>query len=311
MPIRRKRHQLANGEERTYTYNVTPQGQYEQLSVISSDSSSASGICYRSAEKKRIVAALLANSSILVVSGTGAGKTFLAEAVTEDLQAQGFLTAAPKIGTAKQILMSIAESLNVDTETLEGKAMNTQQLQETIANWLSHNTAFLILDNAHRFPTAIRCWLEKLHLQNQPMLLLATFPPARDIFIKLPRIELEPLSDSHIREIMIMEADSLGLKLKPVQLAGLQQRTGNNPMLAKRAIKEEYLGLEGNNDNTNWIDGTPYLIGGLMCFMILRFLGLGFNNTTLYLMGGILTVAVGIVRIMIFSLPRQGSKLGQ
>jgi hypothetical protein len=76
-------------------------------------------------------------------------------------------------------------------------------------------------------------------------------------------------------------------------------------MLAKRVVKEEYLGLEGNNyDHTQWIDGTPLLIAVLMCFMILRFLGLGFNNTSLYLIGGILTVAVGMVRLMIYSLPR-------
>ena len=32
--------------------------------------------------------------------------------------------------------------------------------------------------------------------------------------------------------------------------------------------------------------------------------------TSLYLLGGIMTVAVGIIRIMIYSLPRQGGRLG-
>ncbi|MFM7438793.1 MAG: ATP-binding protein, partial [Snowella sp.] len=64
-------------------------------------------------------------------------------------------------------------------------------------------------------------------------------------------------------------------------------------------------------DHTQWIDGTPLLIGGLMVFMILRFLGLGFNNTSLYLIGGMLTVAVGIIRIFIYSLPRQSGRLGR
>jgi hypothetical protein len=190
--------------------------------------------------------------------------------------------------------------------------MTSQQLQEAIADWLSQNTAFLILDDAHRFPTSLRCWLEKLHSQEQPMLLLATYPPARDIFIKLPRLELEPLPDKAIREIMSDEAVNLGIELTPGQLADLQQRTGGNPMLARRTVREEYLGLEGHAlDHTQWIDGTPLLIAGLMCFMILRFLGLGFNNTSLYLLGGILTVAVGVVRLMIYSLPRQSGRLGQ
>ena len=152
--------------------------------------------------QKRIVAALLANSSLLVVSEPGAGKSFLAQAVQEELAAQNFLVAAPSIGTVKQVLLDIANDLGVDSETLEGKTMNTQQLQNAIALFLDQQIAFLVLDDAHRFPVSLRCWLEKLHAQGQPMLLLATYPPARDIFLKLPRIQLEPLSDRLIREIM-------------------------------------------------------------------------------------------------------------
>jgi hypothetical protein len=310
MRIKRHRRRLANGEERTYTYQVSRDG--EQRHSLSIRSGSVSPIPYRNREKNRIVAALLANSSLLVVSEPGAGKTFLAEAVVEELAERAFLVAAPRIGTVKQVFLEIAHSLGVDTETLEGKAMNTQQLQEAIAEFLSEQIAFLILDNAHRFPASLRCWLEQLHAQGQPMLLLATYPPAKDIFIKLPRIELEPLPDRIIREIMEDEADSLGITLTPGQLADLQQRTGGNPMLARRTVREEYLGLDGNApDHTQWIDGTPLLIAGLMCFMILRFLGLGFNNTSLYLLGGILTVAVGVIRLMIYSLPKQSGRLGQ
>lgn len=313
MPIRRRRRRLSDGTERTYTYEITAEGEYRQLSTRdSSDDSSDLLPCYRSKEKKRITATLLANSGLLVVGEAGCGKTFLGEAVIQELIDQEFTLTAPKIGTVKQMLLAIARDLDVDAETLEGKAMNTQQLQEAIADWLLNNTAFLILDDAHRFPTSLRCWLEKLHLQEQPMLLLATFPPARDIFFKLPRLELEALSEKDIREIMEDEAASLSLELTPGQLADLQQRAVGNPMLARRVVREEHLGLEGNNyDHTQWIDGTPLLIAVLMCFMVLRFLGLGFNNTSLYLLGGILTVAIGIIRLMIYSLPRQSNRLGQ
>ena len=310
MPIKKHRRRLASGDEKLYTYQVSGDG--TQRRSLSIRDSSVSLPVYRSKEKKRIVAALLANSSLLVVSEPGAGKSFLAEAVQEELEAQGFLVAAPRIGTPKQVLLDVAFSLGVDVETLEGKTMNTQQLQAAIALFLNDQIAFLILDDAHRFPVSLRCWLEQLHAQGQPMLLLATYPPARDIFLKLPRIELEPLGDRTIREIMEDEAESLGIALTPGQLADLQQRTGGNPMLARRTVREEYLGLDGNApDHTQWIDGTPLLIAGLMCFMILRFLGLGFNNTSLYLLGGILTVAVGVVRLMIYSLPRQSGRLGQ
>jgi hypothetical protein len=310
MGIKKHRRRLASGEEKLYTYSVSADG--TERRSLSIRNSSVSPPQYRNREKKRIVAALLANSSLLVVSEPGAGKSFLAETVQEELEAQGFLVAAPSIGTVKQVLIDIASALGVDTETLEGKAMNSQQLQQAIASFLDDQIAFLVLDDAHRFPVSLRCWLEQLHSQGQPMLLLATYPPARDIFLKLPRIELEPLPDKTIREIMEDEAESLGMALTPGQLADLQQRTGGNPMLARRTVREEYLGLDGNApDHRQWIDGTPLLIAALMCFMILRFLGLGFNNTSLYLLGGILTVAVGVIRIMIYSLPRQSGRLGQ
>lgn len=311
MPIERHRRRLANGEERVYTYAVSNDGIDRRALSIRADDSSVLGVCYRSTEKRRIVAALLANSSLLVVSEPGGGKTFLAEVVIDDLLYQGFSIAAPSIGTVKQMLLEIAGDLSIDTETLEGKTMTSQQLQEAIADWLLDNLAFLILDNAHRFPVSLRCWLEKLHLQGQPILLLATFPPARDIFLKLPRIELEPLSDRSVREIMQDEAVTLGIELTIAQLAELQERTGGNPMLARRVVREEYLGLDGQVDHVHWIDGTPFLVAALMCFVILRFLGLGFNSTSLYLLGGIITVAVGILRIMIYSLPRKSGRLGQ
>jgi len=41
-----------------------------------------------------------------------------------------------------------------------------------------------------------------------------------------------------------------------------------------------------------------------MCLVIIRFLGLGLNSTTLYLVGGILTVAVSVIRLLLYSLPR-------
>jgi hypothetical protein len=116
------------------------------------------------------VAALLADSSLLVIGEPGSGKTFLAQTVIEELRDRGFLVATPRIGTVKQILMDIATDLGVDTETLEGKTMTAQQLRDAIAEWLEENNAFLVLDDVHRFPASMRYWLEQLHIQEQPMI---------------------------------------------------------------------------------------------------------------------------------------------
>jgi hypothetical protein len=52
-------------------------------------------------------------------------------------------------------------------------------------------------------------------------------------------------------------------------------------------------------------------MASLMLLVIIRFIGLGLNNTSLYLLGGVITTIVGVTRILIYSLPRKGSRLGQ
>ncbi|NJK28774.1 MAG: AAA family ATPase [Acaryochloris sp. SU_5_25] len=313
MPIKRHRRTLKSGEQRVYTYVVSRDGsQRRSVSIQDAVDSSDSPILYRHSEKRRIVAALQANSSLLVVGEAGSGKTVLGEAVSEDLSTLGFTVVHVQPLTAKQTLIDIAAQLGVEDQTLEGKAMTTAQLAIAISQHLQQTVAFLICDDAQRYAIQFRVWLEQLHGQGQPLLLLATYPPARDIFLRLPRIELKPLGDRSIREIMQQEAATLGLQLSSAQLAQLQQRCGGNPMLAQRVVREEYLGLEDvSPDHTQWIDGTPFLIAGVMLFTITRFIGLGLNSTTLYIVGGILTVSVGIVRILFYAMPRKSSKLGQ
>jgi len=310
VPIKRHRRKLASGEEKIYTYAVSADGSTRH-SLSARDSSDSRQI-YRASEFRRLVAALVANSSLLVVGEAGCGKTFLAQAVTAELITMNFPVAVTKPGTVKQILSEIAVQLGVDPENLEGKALSTMGLMKEIADWLLINTAFLICDNAHRFPVSLRCWLDQLHNQGQPILLLATYPPARDIFLKLPRIELEPMADKATRAIMLEAAAELNLELTPAQLSSLQQRVGGNPMLAKRVVREEYLGLDGQAlDHTQWLDITPYIIAALMCLVLVRFIGLGFNNKSLYLLGGIITVSVAVIRLILYSLPRSKGRLGQ
>ncbi len=139
------------------------------------------------------------------------------------------------------------------------------QLQDEIAATLQATPAFIIIDDAHRLPLGLRQWLDSLLNARQRFLLLATSPPRRDIFLKLPRIELQPLDPQPIRSLMQHAAHDLNLHLSPAQLAALAERCGGNPMLAARVVREEYLGLDDTApDHTQWIDGTPLLVAGLM-----------------------------------------------
>lgn len=105
MPIKKHHRQLADGTLKTYTYKVQGNGERSSVSI---KNSSVSPKCYRNKEKNRIVAALIANSSLLVVGEPGSGKSFLGQAVQQDLIESGFISATIKSGTVKQILVDPA-----------------------------------------------------------------------------------------------------------------------------------------------------------------------------------------------------------
>jgi MoxR-like ATPase len=61
---------LKDFSQKVYQYAITEDGSRRSLGE-----GTISTICYRSAEKRRIVAALQANSSLLIVGEAGSGKT--------------------------------------------------------------------------------------------------------------------------------------------------------------------------------------------------------------------------------------------
>src|SRR5262249_48402636 len=189
-------------------------------------------------------ATLLANSPLLVVSGQGMGKSTLARFVAEDLRARGFPVAVVSHKTVKQVLVDIAEQLRLGPPSLDGKTQTTAQLQTTIAEDLKRRTAFLLFDDAHRLPVNLRAWLIELMDAGANFVLFAIHPPKKDVFLKLGRVELKPVDRQAIRELMMDAARDLELALDSSRLSALQERCGGNPMLARRVIHEEHLGLE-------------------------------------------------------------------
>jgi hypothetical protein len=282
-----------------------------QTQELSQEAGSVISRCYRADEKSRIVTALLARASLLIAGGPGLGKSTLARFVADDLHGRGFTVALVTPRTAKQVLVDLSEGLGLGCFALDGRTPTSIQLQYTIVEALHERTAFILIDDAHRLPVSLRAWLDDLLAEGQPMALFATHPQRKDIFLKLGRIELRPLNRTAIRKIMEAEAMTLGLQLDSARLAFLQERCGGNPMLACRVVREEHLGLEDTSpDHSEWIDGTPLLIAGLLIFTVLRFIGTSMHSTDLYLLGGVLTVTVGIVRVLIFSLPRPSQRIG-
>jgi len=101
-----------------------------------------------------------------------------------------------------------------------------------------------------------------------------------------------------------------GINLKPSDLAKLQERAGGNPMLAIRAIDEEYLGLEVEaGDHRRYFDITPLILLAGIGFIIMRFIGLGTGDQALYIFGGIAAaVFLGLSRLL-YNLPGEDRRI--
>lgn len=265
---------------------------------------------YRQTEVQRAIASLKANSPILITGEEGSGKSVLKEAVRETLSDEGFTVASIELATTKQMLLDMCEQLGIDTYNLEGKSLTADGLKNAIATHFQNEVAFLLVDDAHSLPMQFRQWLKSLKRQGVPMLLLATDPPRSDVFLNLPRIELKPLPEYAIRELMEQAALDRGLQLANHQLARLQERTGGNPMLAQRVVDEEYLGLDNETgDHRRYFDITPLILLAGTGFIMLRFFALGTNNPSLYIMtGAIGALFLGVSRIL-YSLPKDSRRI--
>jgi predicted ATPase len=267
-------------------------------------------IIYRQAELNRTTASLLANGAILIVGEEGSGKSVLGNAVVERLTDEGFLVAFVEPTTPKQMLLEITQQFELPTEDIEGKNLTMDKLKRAIAQFLSENTAFIVLDDAQSCDMKFRIWLKQLRRKGVPMLVLATDPPRSDIFINIPRIELKPLPEKAIRQIMKSAAQERMIDLSAADLSKLQERAGGNPMLAIRAIEEEYLGLDIEGaDHRRYFDITPLILVVGVIFVIMRFIGLGTNDQALYIFGGIAAaIFLGLSRLL-YSLPQEERRI--
>lgn len=267
--------------------------------------------CYREKEKNLIVETLLAGGhSLLLVGKAGLGTSTLLKFAADEIETKGANVIRVNPASMKQILVSLAFQLNLYGE--DDKLPTSPRLQREVTAALQNRKSIIVIDEANRLTVAVRTWLEELH-ENGQILFLGTKPAlARDLFLKLPRMELKPLSYEYIRKVIADTAEELQIEVTPADVANLQSRCAGNPMLARRVVREHQIGLQpSQHDHTEWINGTPFLIGALICLTMIRFIGRGIGDTNLYLFGGMLAVAVSLLRLFMFSLPKGSKKLGE
>lgn len=248
---------------------------------------------------EKIVHSLLANHSVIVVGETGVTDN-LGQTLYESLMGERECAICVYKGSVKKFLETIAFELDIPTtetkynnkgEPTGERALTVEQLKEEIAANCSEETLF-ILPEAKRLTTSIRYWLEELIANGVTVCCISPVNPMKDIFLEMLEIELELPSDKHIRDIMKAEAIKQGLDLSSSRLADLQPLAGRNPMLAKKVIRNEKLGLNKQKpEHTQYVVIMPVIIAALMAFGIVRFVGLGTGNKGLYITGGVCLVA--------------------
>ncbi len=216
--------------------------------------------------------------------------------VAELLAGEFSIAMATYKGSGKKFFQQIAEQLDIPTEIEDDKGkikqLRLDQLKEEIALNIPTD-ALLLLPEAKRLTTGIRFWLEDLIEAGCRVCCFAVANPNRDIFVEMIEVELELPSDRTIRSAMEEEAAKLNLNLTPARLSQLQPLAGRNPMLARKVVRQEKLGINQTVEHRQYLVMMPLILAALFSFAVIRYVGIGTGNKNWQIFGGIsLTVAM-------------------
>ncbi|MGL5074523.1 MAG: hypothetical protein ACRDBG_01605 [Waterburya sp.] len=248
----------------------------------------------------KVCAAVRAGNSVLVLGEAGTGKDDFALALHEELSGEFCSAIATYKGSIKKFFMAIAFQLDIPTtetqynkngDPIGEKDLTVDALKEEITANCGEDT-LLILPEAKRLTTSIRYWLEDMMSAGARVICFAVANPGKDIFLEMLEVELELPSDAHIRLVMAAEAQRQGLEISKSKLAELQPLAGRNPMLARKIIRNEKLGLKQDKpEHTQYVVIMPVIIAMLFSFAVVRFIGMGTGNKGLYITGGVCLVS--------------------
>jgi hypothetical protein len=220
----------------------------------------------------------------------------VAAGVAEELAGDFSVATATYKGSGKKFFQQLAEQLDIPTEIEDDKGrvkqLTLDQLKEEIALNIPSD-ALLLFPEAKRLTTGIRFWLEDLIEQGCRVCCFAVANPQRDIFIEMIEVELKLPEDRIIRSAMEDEASKVGLNLSSARLSQLQPLAGRNPMLARKVIRQEQLGINQKVEHRQYLVMMPIILSALFSFAIIRYVGMGTGNKNWQIFGGVsLTVAM-------------------
>jgi hypothetical protein len=247
-------------------------------------------------ELDKICGVIDGGHSALVIGEAGSGIESLPQTIYDCCSGRYDCAIALYKGSGKQFFKELAEALDIPTvepklnkegDEVGEKSLTVDQLKDEILQNVGQRT-LLILPEAKRLPTSVRYWMEEAIAAGVRLVCFSPVNPQRDIFLDLIEIELQLPTDAYIRVVMAAEAQRQGIPLSESRLAELQPLAGRNPMLARKVIRREKLGIKQDQvEHTQYVVIMPILIAALFSFGIIRFIGMGTNNQSLYITGGI------------------------
>lgn len=257
--------------------------------------------------------------SLLIIGEQGSGKSTVANSVKVFWQDafNGGIAVVSYSGSIKPFLLSIGRQLKIKLtkpkinrkgEEVGETPMSFEEMKEEIAANLSNK--LLIIDNAHLLSTSLKLWFEEIYKAKNQLLLFSIKDPDKGIFLQLSKIKLLPPTELQIRDIMQREASALNLSLSPSRLASLQRRAGKNLMLAKKVVRDESLGIDSGVEHRDYVDISPFIMAGLYGLAVVRFIGLGLGDHTLYIVGGVAMVVSLMLKYLARALTRNRKRLG-
>jgi energy-coupling factor transporter ATP-binding protein EcfA2 len=257
--------------------------------------------------------------SLLIIGEQGSGKSTVANSVKASCQDtfKGGIAVVSYSGSIKPFLLSIGRQLKIELtkpkinskgEEVGETPMSVDEMKEEIGSNLFNK--LLIIDDAHRLPTSLKLWIEEVHKEGNQLLLFSITDAAKGIFLRLGKVELPAPTELQIRDLMQREAITLNLSLSPSRLAALQRRTGKNLMLAKKVIRDESLGISSGVEHRDYVDISPFIMAGLAGLAVVRFIGLGLGDRTLYIVGGVAMVISLMLKYLARGLTRNRKRLG-
>lgn len=250
--------------------------------------------CLDTPEFQQVCEAIAAGQSVLIIGEAGSGVRPFAQALHQHCETHYQAAIATFKGSAKQFFVAVAQQWDIPTETEmddngRSKPLTVDQLKEEILGNVSAEMA-LILPESQRLAASIKYWLEDLMEQGVRIAAFAPVNPGRGFYLELLEVELALPSDRAIRDEMEREARQQGLNLSQARLAQLQPLAGRNPLLARKVIRREKLGIQQQTEHTQYIVIMPILIAALFSFAVVRFVGMGTGNKSLYITGGMCLV---------------------